>query len=152
VTAGHEQFIDAPPSAGSIRIELPVDIPIGRRIGGYMGATDNSVRSRDLLALKHTVCQELARVTDTVGRLQHRQRHEIAPDLSTDDLLEIFHEEHARLFRQLQAIDESLLNLRGGPTQDVLEQNRQTEQWRNALQKSQTSTGNRSDPLRPVET
>ncbi|MFC7518621.1 hypothetical protein ACFQUU_26775 [Herbaspirillum sp. GCM10030257] len=99
-----------------------------------MGATDTSFRSRDLLALKQTVCQELARVTDTIGCLQHRQQLEIAPDLSTGDLLEIFYEERGRLIRQLQAIDESLLNLRGGPTQDVLEQNRQTERWRNALQ------------------
>lgn len=101
-----------------------------------MGASNTSFRGRDLLALKHTVCQELARVTDTIGRLQHRQRYEIAPDLSTGDLLEIFYEEHDRLFRQLQAIDESLLNLKSGPTQDLLEQNRQTERWRNVLQSS----------------
>ncbi|KRB72535.1 hypothetical protein [Noviherbaspirillum sp. Root189] len=99
-----------------------------------MGASDTSFRSRDLLALKKTVCQELTRVTETIGSLQHRQQLEIAPDLSTGDLLEIFYEEHGRLIRQLQAIDESLLNLKGGPMQDLLEQNRQTERWRNALQ------------------
>lgn len=99
-----------------------------------MGATNTSFRSRDLLALKQTVCQELARVTDTIGYLQRRQRHEVAPDLSTGDLLEIFYEEHDRLSRQLWAIDESLLNLEGKPAQDLLEENRQTERRRNALQ------------------
>lgn len=99
-----------------------------------MGATNTSFRSRDLLALKQTVCQELDRVKSTISCLQHRRHNEIAPDLSTGDLLEIFYEEHDRLFRQLQAIDESLLNLKCEPMQDLLEQNRQTERWRNALQ------------------
>ena len=108
-----------------------------------MGATDTSFRSRDLLALKQTVCQELTRVTDTIGCLQRRQRHEIAPDLSTGDLLEIFYEEHDRLCRQLQAIDASLVNLKGGLTHDLLEQNRQTERWRSALQTSQPSARTR---------
>ena len=108
-----------------------------------MGATNTSFRGRDLLALKQTVCLELDRVNGTIDCLQHRRDNEIAPDLSTGDLLEIFYEEQNRLRRQLQAIDESLLNLQREPVADLLEQNRQTERWRNALQSKNSAVRTR---------
>lgn len=100
-----------------------------------MGVTSDEYRSRDLLVLKQTVCAELKRVTNTVNQLR-KMRFQIAADLSVEDLLEIFCEEHDRLFRQLQAIDASLLSMAEEPVMDLLDENRQTEQKRQALSRA----------------
>lgn len=106
-----------------------------------MNPDGSKYRSRDLLVLKKTVCEELARVQDVLSRLQYRRQQQVAPDLSKDELLEIFHEEHERLFRQLQAIDASLLGASANvnaSTGDstapgLLEEHRQIERWRSTL-------------------
>lgn len=98
-----------------------------------MNVNGNKYRSRDLLVLKKTICEELARVNEVLSRLQYRRQQLVAPDLSKNELLEIFFEEHERLFRQLQAIDASLLEAEDTTAPDLLEQHRQIERWRSTL-------------------
>ncbi|MEC4717837.1 hypothetical protein RY831_01625 [Noviherbaspirillum sp. CPCC 100848] len=104
-----------------------------------MNPNGTEYRSRDLLVLKETIREELARVSNILSRLQYRRQQQVAPDLSKDELLEIFQEEHERLIRQLQAIDASLLEAEGGTAPGLLEEHRKIERWRHTLAaKSQT--------------
>ncbi|WP_151636109.1 hypothetical protein [Noviherbaspirillum aerium] len=99
-----------------------------------MNANGTMYRGRDLLVLKKTLCEEIARVNEVLLRLQYRCQHLVAPDLSKDELLEIFREEHARLLRQLQAIDASLLKATDTTAPTLVEEHRQMERWRNTLE------------------
>jgi hypothetical protein len=109
-------------------------------VEAVMDANGIKYRSQDLLVLKKTICEELARVKEVLARLQYRHQQKVAPDLSKDELLEIFHEEHERLFSQLQAIDASLLKAEEGSAPGLLEQHRQIERWRNTLAAPPQST------------
>lgn len=105
-----------------------------------MNPNGTEYRSRDLLVLKETICKELARVNAILSRLQYRHQQQVAPDLSRNELLDIFHEEHERLIRQLQAIDASLLDAEGGTAPGLLEEHRKIERWRNTLAAKQQTT------------
>lgn len=98
-----------------------------------MNANGTMYRGRDLLVLKKTVCEEIVRVNEVLLRLQYRHQHLVAPDLSKDELLEIFREEHDRLQKQLQAIDASLLKAADAAAPNLVEEHRQMERWRNTL-------------------
>lgn len=98
-----------------------------------MNPNGTEYRSQDLMVLKKTICEELARVNEVLSRLQYRRQQQVAPDLSKDELLDIFYEEHERLFRQLQAIDASLLEAEDSTAPCLLEEHRQIERWRNTL-------------------
>ena len=50
---------------------------------------------------------DLARIDAILERLRDRRR--IAPDMSSDDLLELFREERERVVAQLQAVDAALV-------------------------------------------
>jgi hypothetical protein len=102
-------------------------------VEAVMDVTETTYRNQDLLVLKKTICDELARVKEVVSRLQSRRQHLVAPDLSKDDILEIFYEEHDRLSRQLQAIDESLVKAEEPTAPNLVEQHRQIERWRSTL-------------------
>ncbi|GIZ51762.1 hypothetical protein [Noviherbaspirillum aridicola] len=56
-----------------------------------------------MLTRKAALCGELSRIDDILDRL--RDRRSIAPDMSSDDLLELFREERDRLFAQLREVD-----------------------------------------------
>lgn len=58
---------------------------------------------QDMLKRKETLCEELIRIDTVVEKLAQRRR--IGPDVSAEDLLEIFWEERERLFAQLRQVD-----------------------------------------------
>jgi hypothetical protein len=64
--------------------------------------------SADVLLRKEAVCAELIRIAAVIEKLRHRRR--IAPDVSNEDLLEIFSEESERLFSQLRQLDALLMD------------------------------------------
>jgi hypothetical protein len=100
-----------------------------------MGLVGNAYRSKDLLALKKTLCDELQRIADTIRVLQRRS-DQVAPDVPKEDLLEIFSAEYERLFTRHQAIDEMLAMSGGVHALELLEQNRENERKRVALEKN----------------
>lgn len=53
---------------------------------------------------KTALCEELERIDAILARL--RQRRSIGPDMSSDDLLELFREERERLFSELHAVND----------------------------------------------
>ncbi|HEY8608615.1 MAG TPA: hypothetical protein VIM12_15990 [Noviherbaspirillum sp.] len=72
---------------------------------------------------KASLCEELERIDAILERLRHR--HRIGPDVSVDDLVELFCEERDRLFAQLQKLDatvaEGELNPEGAEHAYVIE-------------------------------
>jgi hypothetical protein len=62
--------------------------------------------SADMLKRKETLCDELVRIDSVLERLRDRRR--IGPDVSTEDLLELFREERDRLFAQLREVDAAI--------------------------------------------
>lgn len=74
----------------------------------------------DVVIRKQHLCDELVRIDAILARLRHRRR--IGPDMSTDDLLDLFQEERERLFAQLRDVDAAVPeNARDGndPLQDA---------------------------------
>lgn len=59
-----------------------------------------------MLARKTILCDELERIDAILDRLRERRR--IGPDMSSDDLIELFREERDRLLAQLRAVDATL--------------------------------------------
>lgn len=71
-------------------------------------------KNQDMLTRKAALCGELARIDDILERL--RGRRAIGPDMSSDDLLELFREERDRLFEQLRDVDSALAGEAGEET------------------------------------
>lgn len=67
---------------------------------------DEEMGTADMFRRKEILCDELQRIGEILHRLRHR-RH-VGPDVSTDDLLELFLEERERLLAQLREVDATL--------------------------------------------
>ncbi|OWW18458.1 hypothetical protein [Noviherbaspirillum denitrificans] len=86
-----------------------------------------------LLSLKQTLLFELGRTEAVLAELERRQNQLVSPDITVNDLQDIFEEERARLLTKIDQVASGLRHWQGAVAGDLVQHNRFIELLRRSV-------------------